>query len=455
MKFGGTSVQDAARIANVARIALGRLSERPVVVTSAMGGVTNELVRTIDCARRGDRAGLDAATLALRERHLQATEALGPAAETARERLEWRLRELRVLLRGVRLTGQATPRASDAVLGYGELLAQELVAAAIVAAGGLGVAVDAREVLVTDDRFGAARADLRATTVRTGLRILPLLQQGVIPVVGGYVGATPDGIPTTLGRGGSDLSASLFGLALGATTIEIWTDVDGLMSADPRQVTTARWLSRTTFLEAAELAGFGAKVLHPASIDPAVKAGIPVVVRNSLAAQHPGTRIDAAGADDAPVVRAVVSRSDLALVSLLAPSVMREPAVLSRLLALSLPVEVTPLGVLIGPVGVDLLLSRHQAADAVRRLRSEGSVESIEPLASIAVIGERVAQSPAIWSAVVAAAARFGPLRVMHGARGAALQLVLPEDRLGEAVDVLHTQFVTDLPALRTLQGRP
>ncbi|MFN7966132.1 MAG: aspartate kinase [Acidobacteriota bacterium] len=455
MKFGGTSVQDAERIGNVARIAVARREERPVIVTSAMSGVTNELVRLADMARRGDRSFLDDGIGPLQRRHLAVAEQLAPHDSTLREVLELQLRELRVLLRGICLTARATPQALDALLGCGELLAQELVVAAIRVLGGQAVAVDAREVVITDDSFGAARPDLPRTARRCGDRVVPWIEQGVIPVLGGYVGATPDGVPTTLGRGGSDLSASVLGLGLSATSIEIWTDVDGLMSADPRVEPNARLLSHVSFLEAAELAGFGAKVLHPASIDPAVRAGIPVRVCNSLFPDRPGTWIDAEGSAVADGIRAVVSRSGVSLLSLIAPGATRNPEFLITLLRDEVPSELGVLAVVPGPVGVDLLIANGpELTLAEDRLAKHGRLECRRGLGMVAVIGEGIGADAKTWIRVATVAAPWTPLRIATGPRGASLHLVCDETALSELVRALHQSLVrTDVPA--NSQSRP
>lgn len=455
MKFGGTSVQDAVRIGNVARIAVSRRDERPVIVTSAMSGVTNELVRLADMARRGDRSFIDEGLAPLQRRHIAAAEQLVPGDAALLDRLDLRLRELRVLLRGVCLTSRATPQAMDALLGCGELLAQELVAAAIQALGGQAVALDAREVVITDDSFGAARPDLPKTALRCRDRVLPFIAEGVIPVLGGYVGATSDGVPTTLGRGGSDLSASVLGLGLSANAIEIWTDVDGLMSADPRLVPAARLLSHVSFLEAAELAGFGAKVLHPASIDPAVRAGIPVRVRNSLFPERAGTWIDADGSGGRDRARAIVSRGGLSLLSLIAPGATRDPEFVVKLLRDDLPHDLAVLAVVPGPVGVELLVGNGPelslAEDNVAR---HGRLECRRGLGTVAVIGEGIGASPDSWGRVAAVAAPWSPLRIASGPRGASLHLVCDESSLSKILCALHQALVETAATVKS-ESRP
>ncbi len=438
MKFGGTSVDGPERMRGVAAIVRGRHVEQPVVVTSAMAGVTNQLQRLTETALAGDRATMEDEADRLARRHRDVAQAIAPGDAALVERLDAHLRELRVLLRGVRLLGTATPRSSDQVLGYGELLAQELLAAALRVAGTPGLVVDSREVVITDDQFGSARPQLAATRERARSRVTPHVAAGDVPVLGGYLGATPEGIPTTLGRGGSDLSASVLGLALDATAVEIWTDVDGLMTADPRVVPTARVLDQVTFREAAELAGFGAKVLHPASIDPAIHGGLPVVVRNSLAPERSGTRIGATGST-APAVRAVASRAPLQLVALRAPGRLREAGFFAEVLRIVDRPGLQPLAVLPGPVWLELLLPADPSlAPAIDALERCGEVRCTPGLALVAVVGEGLAEAPAQWQRVIAAADGVPLRRLIQGPHGASLGLLTDEEHAKELVRTLH-----------------
>jgi aspartate kinase len=438
MKFGGTSVDGPERMRGVAAIVRGRVAERPIVVTSAMAGVTNQLQRLTETALAGDRAAMEEEADRLARRHREVATAIAPGDAALVERLDGLLRDLRVLLRGVRLLGTAAPRSSDQVLGYGELLAQELLAAALRVAGAPGQVVDSREIVITDDHFGSARPQLAATRERARTRVAPLAEAGTVPVLGGYLGATPEGIPTTLGRGGSDLSASVLGLSLDAAVVEIWTDVDGLMTADPRVVPAARVLEQVTFREAAEMAGLGAKVLHPASIDPAIHGGLPVVVRNSLAPERPGTRIGATGSTP-PAVRAVASRGPLQLVALRAPGRLREPGFLADVLRVVDHAGAQPLAVLPGPVWLELLVPADPVlAPAIDALERYGEVRCTPERALVAVVGEGLAEAPREWQRVIAAAGSIPLRRLVQGPHGASLGLLTDEERTRELVRALH-----------------
>ncbi len=444
MKFGGTSVAGAERMLGTAAIVAARRVEAPVVVTSAMAGVTNELTRLHDVALSGDRDALDAGCDALRARHREVADIVAPQSADLVERLEGRLRELRVLLRGIRLIGATTPRSRDAVLGFGELLAQELLVAALARAGVDARHVDARDVVVTDATFGAARPDLEETRARAGQRVMPLVREGAVPVLGGYLGATEDGVPTTLGRGGSDLSASFIGLALQANAVEIWTDVDGMMTADPRQVPQARLVDRVTFREAAEFAAFGAKVLHPASIDPAIQGGLPVIIRNSLAPERSGTAIGPSG-EGAPGARAIVSMGGLALATLRAPERLRGRGFIGDVVARLEELGASPFHLAFGPVGLETaLVDGENLPRAIEWLGRQGPVSVRGDLAAVSVVGEKLVADVLSWARVLEIAADFRCLRLFQQPRGTAIGVLVERDDMPQLVRALHRRLIEE-----------
>ncbi len=298
-KFGGTSVGDAAAISRAADIIAERVPRQPLVVVSALGGTTNALIAISEQAATGQIILAVRGVEALRDRHLQvAGELLGKDAEAIDVigELSATCDELAALAEALFVLGHATTRSIDAITSKGELLSSTLIVAAFRVRGIPAEFVDPATVMITGDEFGKAEPRTDRIAERAGQVIRPLLTEGRVPVVGGYVGATEHGITTTLGRGGSDYSASLLGAALGAEAIEIWTDVDGMLTADPRIVPEARLIPRIRFDEASELASFGAKVLHPSTIAPAVRLGIPVSILNARRPRGQGTLI----AFDAP-----------------------------------------------------------------------------------------------------------------------------------------------------------
>ena len=269
-KFGGTSVGDADAIARTAGIVRARLDRSPVVVTSALAGTTNRLIEIGQQAASGQLIVALTIVEELRARHFQTIDALGVGddAELISD-TGVLFDELAHLAEALSVLGDCTPRSLDAVSAMGERLSAPIVAAALARIGVPAVFLDARRVMATTDDFG--RAEPRADEIAMACRaqVLPLVRDGKVPVLGGYIGATAQGVTTTLGRGGSDYSASLLGAAMDAEAIEIWTDVDGMLTADPRVVPAARLIEHIRFDEAAELASFGAKVLHPSTIAPA------------------------------------------------------------------------------------------------------------------------------------------------------------------------------------------
>jgi aspartate kinase len=293
----------------VGAIVRGRQDRRPIVVVSALGGVTNQLLEVAHRAAAGELLAALDITRHLRERHLREAAALlagSPEADEVAAEIGAGFDELAHLAEAFRTLGHLTPRSLDAVAALGELLSAPLVAAALRHQGLPAVHVDARDVLRTDDQFTRAEPRPADIAAAAAAQLVPQLAQGRIPVLGGFVGATAARVTTTLGRGGSDYSASLVGAAVGAQAIEIWTDVDGMLTADPRVIPGARLIERIRFDEAAELAAFGAKVLHPSTIAPAVERGIPVYVLNSRRPQGTGTVITF----DAPrhAVRAIAAK---------------------------------------------------------------------------------------------------------------------------------------------------
>lgn len=332
LKFGGTSVADAEAIERATAIVRGRLPRHPAVVVSAMAGVTNALIEIAEQASRGQLIVALQLIEGLRSRHLRTAEAvLGACAESddVCGDLSALWDEAANLAAALSVLGHLTPRSHDAILAYGELCSAPLIAAVFRQRGLLAVELDAREITITDDSFGRAspRPELIARAARE--RVLSRVTAGEVPVLGGFIGATAQGVTTTLGRGGSDFSAALLGAALEADAIEIWTDVDGMLTADPRMVPTARLIEEIRFDEASELATFGAKVLHPSTIAPAVQRGIPVYIFNSRRPEGRGTRITAS----APMreVTAIAGKRDVTVVRVRSPRMLLAHGVLRRI----------------------------------------------------------------------------------------------------------------------------
>ena len=321
MKFGGTSVQDAKAIERVAHIVQGRLADRPVVVVSAMAKVTDSLLAMGKAAGGGDRKTALKMARALRERHYDtAGELLGTALFTEfHGDLGADFEDLDELLRGIGAVGEITPRTYDYVASFGEVLSSKIVAAAFAARGLPGAHVDSRQCLLTDSAYTRAVPQFEETNERLRKKVQPLVEGGKVPVMGGFIGSNRAGITTTIGRGGSDYSAAIAGAGLGAERIEIWTDVDGMMTTDPRMSADARRIKVISFDEAAELAYFGAKVLHPATVLPAVQKNIPVYILNSGNPECEGTRITARAPQCRNYFKAIAVKKRITIVDVAAP----------------------------------------------------------------------------------------------------------------------------------------
>jgi aspartate kinase len=318
MKFGGTSVGSADRIRASAELIRKSRAGRPVVVVvSAMSRVTDLLLDAMRHAEGGDAAALDASVAELRRRHYEAARELlaGEAQTEGLARIDTLIGEFERIAGGMLMLGDRPARSGDEAVAIGERLSSVLMAGHLNGSGTSAEPVNAAEVIVTDAVFGNASPVMEPTAGRARKILEPLLQRGMVPVVTGFNGATLDGRPTTLGRGGSDFSASILAAALDAAELWIWTDVDGIMTADPRLVPDARVLVEVTFREAAELAYNGAKVLHPRTLAPLAEKAIPVWSKNSFAPEKPGTRI-VAELSTTEGARAVTSMSNVALISL-------------------------------------------------------------------------------------------------------------------------------------------
>jgi aspartate kinase len=324
-KFGGTSVGDAQRFASVADIVIehhnktdGAAAGETVVVVSAMSGVTNRLIAGARAAAEGKDAVYREIKAGLLSRHLDVVETLlnhSPERLEVGGLVEDRLHELERLYRSIAVLGELTVRGRDVVASFGEQLSVSILAAVLRERGVRAQAVSATQLIVTDDSYGAAKPLMDQTRQRLQERVKPLVERGAIPVIAGYIGATEQGVTTTLERGGSDYSAAIVGAGLDADEVWIWSDVDGILTADPNIVPQARTLTELSYTEAADLAYFGADVLHPKTIRPVTESGIPLRIVNSFNPTHPGTLIVETPSPDREPLPAIISTTGLSLIA--------------------------------------------------------------------------------------------------------------------------------------------
>ncbi len=443
LKFGGSSVRDAEAIKSVVAIAAGFCERQPLVVASACAGVTNQLVGLADAAAVNDQSALAAICDDVRERHLAIAEQVtadSGCAERTRQATEALCRELSRFARGIAMLRECTARARAQLLSFGERLSTTLLHAAFQEAGHRAVLLDARKALITDSDYLMASVRLAESTACCEEHIRPLLEQGNIVVTQGFIGANLQGITTTNGRGGGDLSAALFGAALQAEEIQIWTDVSGVYTTDPRIVPEARTIPRLTFAEAGELAYFGARVLHPDTIRPAIEHDIPVRVRNTFAADEAGTLIlpddDSAGTG----IRALAMQSGMYLISFALRPHQKKNEFLAALYSCMAKR---------GWEAAAAQGSEHHYlvcladADAVADLRKE--MESfadctIREAALICACGPRVtASGEGVARATVSRAlAAFETLLLQHQAGNISIIAAVPERKGREALRALH-----------------
>ena len=448
VKFGGTSVADAAAIARAAAIVRSRAPRRPVVVVSALARATNELLAAAEQAAQGQLIVALRGIEGLRERHLVEADALlgdGGDADDVRAELSAMCDELASLSEALSVLGHLTPRSLDAIAAYGELLSAALVQAAFRRYDLPADLVDARDVMVTDELHTRAVPDLDAITENARRVLLPMLSQGRVPVVGGFIGRSPGGVTTTIGRGGGDFSAALLGAALGAEAIEIWTDVDGMLTADPRVVERARLIEVIRFDEAAELATFGAKVLHPSTIAPAVQRGIPVFIFNSRRPEGRGTRITA----DAPrrAVSAIAGKGNVTVIKVNSSRMLLAPGFLRTLFEVFERHHTSVDVVATSEVSVSVTVDDPSRLDALLvDLRALGDVSIERQRAVVAVVGAGLGGDSTTMARALGALHGLRVHMISLSATEINLTIIIDGDRLGDAMRALHAEFFDRTP---------
>jgi aspartate kinase len=442
MKFGGTSLADAAAIRRAIRIVKQRMPLKPVVVASALADVTDHLLAAGQVAAKGDAASAEASLRYLHRRHEQvALDAAGADAfETLRPQIAADFEQLHQLLPVISTFGEFTRRLQDQMLGAGECLSSRIVHASFLQAGIDAVWLDARECIVTDAAHTQATPLWDETNRRVQDSIPPLLAQSRVPVLGGFIGSTIDGIPTTLGRGGSDFTASILGAALLSSRIEIWTDVDGILTTDPKLCPEARRVPIMSFEEAADLAYFGAQVLHPASIAPAMRMNIPVAVLNSRHPEGKGTEIVAHPGDEC-VMKAITAKKGVTVVDVqavrwLAPELLREIFDVFERHQYSLDLLSASRG------SLSLLVTSTDSLPAIAdELRGLAHVRWQSRKALVSLVGEKVRRQPEIASQVFRALSDVDMRMICQGASERNICFLVDESQAEDLVRRLHRLF--------------
>ena len=435
MKFGGTSVEDAAAINRSCHIVEQRLPRKPFVVVSAIGGATNSLLEAGALAARGEIGKAMEIAERLEKRHAELLES------TAEHFI--RLREL---LKALGAIGEFSPRTQDLVASYGEVLSSLIFADRMKRLGFDAVHVDARQCLITDDRFGKASPIVDITTVRLEEAARPHLNAGRVVVMGGYIGTTSTGVTTTLGRGGSDYSAAIVGATLNAEEIQIWTDVDGMMTTDPRIVPTAWKVREISFDEASELAYFGAKVLHPLTVLPAVEKNIPVYILNSRKPAGTGTRITREARPCRNLIKSIAVKKGITVLTVSSSRMLMAHGFLKALFEVFDRHRTSVDMVATSEVSVSLTLDSLSSLDAILEdLRPLGDVEITSKAALICLVGNNLKYTPGVARRAFGSLPDINILMVSHGASNINFSFIVDEKDATTAVQRLHADFFNEI----------
>jgi aspartate kinase len=444
LKFGGTSVGDAESIKRTASIVASRRDRKPIVVVSAMAGVTNALIAIGEQASKGHLIGAVRSVEAIRARHLeQAEKLLGSTEECADVcgEMSALCDELAHLAEALSTLGDTTPRSLDMVASFGEQLSSILCVAAFKLEGLPATHVDARHVMITDDQFTRAEPQPDAIAEATRAHLLPEVTAGRIPTLGGFIGSVKGkGTTTTLGRGGSDYSASLIGAAIRAEAIEIWTDVDGMLTADPRVVKGAKLIDKIGFDEASELASFGAKVLHPNTIAPAVRLGIPVLILNSRRPEGTGTVITF----EAPrrAVSAIAGKNDVTLIRVGSPRMLLTDGFMRALFEIFARHKMSIDVVATSEVSVSVTIDdASRLPGLLPDLRELGDVAVERNRGIVAVVGAALREGGAHMSRAMSALGDVSVHILSLSATGINLTIVVDGDQVNPAMQRLHAEF--------------
>ncbi|HVW79125.1 MAG TPA: lysine-sensitive aspartokinase 3 [Alloacidobacterium sp.] len=460
MKFGGTSVEDAVAIHRTSGIVAGRRAKglQPIVVVSAMAKVTDQLLAAANAASRADRNGALAITARLRSRHkevacrliaqargeeiCQCSDVTGPAYAPTQTWIDAEFDALDEILRGLAAVGELTPRISDMIVSYGERLSSRMIAEAFAARGLDGLHVDSRNCIITDAQHGKAVPQDALIEARLAEHVVPLANEGKTVVMGGFIGSTEKGVTTTLGRGGSDFTAALVGGGVHAEAIEIWTDVNGIMTTDPRVCPDALRVKTISFEEAAELAYFGAKVLHPATILPAVQKNIPVLVLNSRNPENEGTRIISLAPHCESPFKSIAVKKRLTIIDVVASRMLMSHGYMRAIFEVfdkhKCPVDMVSTSEVSVSLTVD---SNDKIPEIAADLSKLADVKYEGRKALVCMVGENIRGQNGIAARVFNAIRHVNVRMISQGASEINMSFMIEEDDADEAVRSLHAEF--------------
>jgi len=447
MKFGGTSIEDAKAIRNVSQIVRRHLARRPIVVASACAGVTNDLIALAKGALSGTRGKSLEMVEQLRVRHRKIAHELftGDLLYTVQSQIDAMLDELRDLVRSIAILGELTDRSLDTFASFGEKLSSILLYHHLAQSGTEAVLVNAQEIIITNNEFTKAVPVFDEIERRAHAAIRPKIEAGQVVVTQGFLGATAEGVPTTIGRGGSDYSAALLGAALKAEEIQIWTDVDGIMTCDPRVVVGARLIDEMTFQEAAELAYFGARVLHPSTILPAVQKGIPVRVLNARRPEAQGTVIVRQAKDSSgETVKAIAFKEHITLITIVSTRMLMMHGFLAKVFEVFARYEKSVDVIATSEVSISLTVDTERDVDSVvHDLQRIADVELIPRKAILCVVGESLKATKGIIARIFSTLDKhdIGVSLISLGGSEINVTFVVDEGDVRRGARVLHEEF--------------
>jgi aspartate kinase len=450
MKFGGTSVEDAASIRTVIELVRREQHRSPVVVVSAIAGTTNQLLESarLSCDRRLDDAIQKINQLF--ERHVVIAENLiddHPTIQQLIFSMKQRVEALKNLCQGIALLGELTNRSLDAIASAGELLSSQIVVGAMKHKQLRSVWIDARQYMITDEEFVSAKPLFSIINQKLPAAVAPHLHRGEIVVTQGFIGSTSQGITSTLGRGGSDYSAAIIGAALDAEEIQIWTDVDGVLTADPRVAPLAQKINVLSFREASELAYFGAKVLHPSTILPAVSKNIPVVVLNTKRPEASGTRIVAHPPKTNVPVKSIATKSGITVINIQSTRMLMAHGFLDAIFSVFSRFKTAVDLVSTSEVAVSLTIDNTTHLGAiVQELEEFSEVTVFKDKAIVCVVGDQMHATPGVAAKVFKALGDINALMISQGASENNMSMVIDGAHANEAVRRLHKEFIEPAP---------
>lgn len=447
MKFGGTSVEDAAAIRRLIEIVKRELPKQIIVVVSACSGVTNELIRCAHAVKNGSESDAMDILEVLHKRHLKISGELlkKNRLDIVTKKIDEYFSGIKNIVRGINLLGELTSRTLDLITSYGERLSSLIIHEALEETGISSNLLDARKVMITNSSFGTAKPLFDKIEERIKKYIIPVLKNNHVVITQGFIGATEDGITTTIGRGGSDYSASIFGSMLSAETIQIWTDVDGMMSADPRIVSESKLIATLSFNEASELAYFGAKVLHPNTILPAVQKNIPVKILNSRRPEVQGTLIlQSTESDNKSIVKSIASKKGIIVINVASSRMFLAHGFLSKLFSIFADHQKSVDVVSTSEVSVSLTIDNDKDLEQIRKdLEDIGEIRIERKKGIVCIVGEGMKKTPGIAAKAFNALAKtdINIEMISEGASEINLTLVVDEEDVDQTVRVLHDEF--------------